>query len=116
MVDVEYTISVDQEALATFRDYNQLQILIGKEGEEVNLLQNGVSAYTGTILRAETLAAEDVNPEDPSIGTVTIPVKIVWNYYDDVAHNTSDSTLGNTIDEISLPVTVVAKQLVTTTP
>ena len=116
MVDVEYTISVDQSALAAFRDYDQLQILIGEEGEEVNLLQNGVSAYTGTILRAETLAAEDVNPEDPSIGTVTIPVKIVWNYYDDVAHNTSDSTLGNTIDEISLPVTVVAKQLVTTTP
>ena len=86
-VAVKYTVSIDDSALD---EYSQIKIT------RVNNQAFSGSAYTGVI------------PLDNVDTPVTIPVEITWENSDST--NASDTTIGSTIDTLSIPITVTAEQ------
>lgn len=86
-VAVQYSIAVDDSALD---DYAQINIT------RVNNQAFNGSSYTGMIPLA--------NVDTP----LTIPVQIEWT--NDEANNASDTTIGSTVTEFSIPITVTAEQ------
>lgn len=95
-VAMEYEVSIDT---TEFDAYDQIIIYEVKNTttDEV-LTKNSDGNYTGII----TL-------EEVENGTVQdLEVTIKWN--NDEANNTSDTTIGSTIEQIQIPVTVTASQ------
>lgn len=86
-VAVKYTISIDDTALDS---YEQISIT------EVN----GSPAVDGTYSAVIPLSQIDT--------PIEIPVKITWENSE--ANNTSDTTIGSTVDSLSIPVTVTVEQ------
>ena len=86
-VAVKYTIQIDSTALD---DYEQIKIT------KVNNQSVSGDSYSGII------NLEDVDT------ALTIPVEITWT--NDDSTNTSDTTIGSTVANLSIPVTVTAEQ------
>lgn len=86
-VAVKYTIQIDSSSID---DYNQIQIT------KVNNQALTGKSYTGII------DLEDVDTP------LEIPVEIAWT--DAGATNVSDTTIGSTVDNLSIPVTVTVEQ------
>ena len=86
-VAVRYTIQIDDSALDS---YDQIKIT------KVNNQDLSGDSYTGII----PLASVDT-PLD-------IPIEITWTNED--GNNTSDTTIGSTIDTLSIPVSVTVEQ------
>lgn len=88
-VAVKYTISIDQTALAT---YNQINIT------KVNSQPVTSDSYSGVI----TLANVD--------NVLEIPIEISW--INQETTNESDTNIGSTVSNLSIPITVTAEQYI----
>lgn len=86
-VAVNYTIQIDTSSLDS---YDQIQIT------KVNNQPLSGDSYSGII------SLDDVDTP------IEIPVEISWTNSD--ANNTSDTSIGSTVDTLSIPVTVTAEQ------
>ena len=86
-VAVKYTIQIDTSSLDS---YDQIQIT------KVNNQPLSGDSYSGII------SLDDVDTP------IEIPVEISWTNSD--ANNTSDTSIGSTVDTLSIPVTVTAEQ------
>ena len=86
-VAVKYTIQIDTSSLDS---YDQIQIT------KVNNQPLSGDSYSGVI------SLDDVDTP------IEIPVEISWTNSD--ANNTSDTSIGSTVDTLSIPVTVTAEQ------
>ncbi len=86
-VAVKYTISIDDSALD---QYSQISIT------KVNNEPVSGDSYSGVI------ALADVNTP------VDIPIEVTWK--NETSTNTSDTTIGSTVDSLSIPITVTAEQ------
>lgn len=86
-VAVKYTVAIDTSALD---QYSQISIT------KVNGQAVVGNSYTGTIPLA-------------SVNTpVQIPIEVTWENND--ATNASDTTIGSSVDTLSIPITVTAEQ------
>ena len=86
-VAVKYTIQIDTSSLDS---YDQIQIT------KVNNQPLSGDSYSGII------SLDDVDTP------IEIPVEISWTNSD--ANNTSDTSIGSTVDTLSIPVTVTVEQ------
>lgn len=86
-VAVNYTIQIDTSSLDS---YDQIQIT------KVNNQPLSGDSYSGII------SLDDVDTP------IEIPVEISWTNSD--ANNTSDTSIGSTVDTLSIPVTVTVEQ------
>ena len=86
-VAVKYTIQIDTSSLDS---YDQIQIT------KVNNQPLSGDSYSGVI------SLDDVDTP------IEIPVEISWTNSD--ANNTSDTSIGSTVDTLSIPVTVTVEQ------
>ena len=86
-VAVNYTIQIDTSSIDS---YDQIQIT------KVNNQPLSGDSYSGII------SLDDVDTP------IEIPVEISWTNSD--ANNTSDTSIGSTVDTLSIPVTVTVEQ------
>lgn len=92
-VAVQYEISLDTTSMD---QYSQISISSVKIGNETLTATNG--KYVGIIDLSEVEANT----------TKTITVNVVWTNAD--ANNASDTTIGSTVTNLAIPVTVTASQ------
>ena len=93
-VAMKYELSIDTEA---FQDYPQIAISSVKVGS-TPISADGSGKYTGVIPLSEVEAGTEK----------TLTVTIEWTNSE--SNNTSDTTIGSTIQEFEIPVTVTVTQ------
>lgn len=93
-VAMEYSVVIDESAMANYSQINITGVKVGGTA----LTEDANGAYTGII----TLEEVEANT------TKSLTVSIEWTNSE--ANNESDTTIGSTIDEIQIPVTVTVSQ------
>lgn len=98
MVDMDYEISIDPSGMPEIlKGKSQFSIVIGDD-TVLDIDGGSLTTYNGDI----TVDSEDK--------IVRIPVKIIWENNEN--NNETDTLIGSTIEEITIPVTVTASQYV----